>query len=408
MKKMMREGVVPVLILSAHTIALGMARALGPKGVSIYLASYDDKDMAQKSKYVSDCFPLAHPEQHAADFIDGLLDIGRNIGRAVLFAADDPTLTTVTKHAAKLREAFIVPTPDWSVMQKVINKDLTYAVAQQEGVPFPRTTRLDISSPLSQSLVDEFSFPCLIKPVQSHSYYEIFKTKMRVVNDMQQLLEGFDLCRKHRIDVTVQEIIPGDDTHGYNFNSLFYGGKVQQGFAAGKVRMTDHGYGIPSVVRSRSMIDALWSSSEKLLNAIGYEGYSCIEYKYDERDGLYKLLDVNGRYNRSSLLSVKVGINFPWIEYNHLVHGIHVVPQDWHEGVYYIDMFKDIQENIGHVLHGRLSLFSFLRPYFSKHVFAVFSFRDPAPFIKHAGDGLMLPQRKHHRCATVKYNRVEG
>ncbi len=39
------------------------------------------------------------------------------------------------------------------------------------------------------------------------------------------------------------------------------------------------------------MIKELWDYSERILNAIGYEGYSCIEYKFDKRDGLYKLLE---------------------------------------------------------------------------------------------------------------------
>jgi predicted ATP-grasp superfamily ATP-dependent carboligase len=224
---------------------------------------------------------------------------------------------------------------------------------------------------------------------------------MAVVNNREELELQFNECRKVKVDVTVQEIIPGDVSMGFNFNSLFYDGKIRQGFTASKVRMTADGYGIPVVVKSREMIDALRENSEKLLTAIGYEGYSCIEYKLDQRDGIYKLLEVNGRYNRSSLLSVKLGVNFPWMEYNRLVNGTEITSQSYRKGVYYIDEFKDVQINIRSLLHGKQNVFSFLRPYFSRRVFAVFSYKDPGPFLKHAADGIRLFVRAGRRRCTA-------
>jgi predicted ATP-grasp superfamily ATP-dependent carboligase len=171
---------------------------------------------------------------------------------------------------------------------------------------------------------------------------------------------------------------------------LFYNGKIKQGFTAYKIRMTENDYGIPVVVRSREMIKELWDYSEKLLAEIGYEGYSCIEYKFDKRDNKYKLLEVNGRYNRSSLLSVKTGINFPWIQYNYLVNGIDFEHCDYQKNNYYVDEFKDIQVNLKSILTGKQSIIKFLKPYLSKNVFAIFSIKDPYPFIKHALDAFKL------------------
>lgn len=154
--------------------------------------------------------------------------------------------------------------------------------------------------------------------------------------------------------------------------------------------MTDNGYGIPVIVRSREMIKELWDYSEKLLSEMGYEGYSNVEFKYDKRDGLYKLLEVNGRYNRSSLLSAESGINFPWIQYNYIINGIDFKQNDYEKGFYYVDEFKDFQENIKRLLSGKENLLRFLKPYFSKKVFAIFYSRDMKPFYKHFADGLKL------------------
>ena len=381
---------LPVLVLSGHTIALGVVRSLGSNGVPVYLVSYDKKDMAQKSRYLKGSFVLPHPEKNTEDFIAGLLKIGEQIGRAIIFPADDPTLVTLSQNLESLKTKFIVPTPDWSIIKKVINKDITYSIAEEVDVPIPKTFLLDKTVTVSSDLIKDFRFPCLIKPVQSHTYYDVFKTKMAVVNNITELELNFNECKKYNIDVTVQEIIVGETCQGLNFNSLFYNGKIKQGFTAYKVRMTDSDYGIPVVVRSREMIKELWEYSEKLLGKIGYEGYSCIEYKFDKRDGLYKLLEVNGRYNRSSLLSVKTGINFPWIQYNYLVNNKDFIHRDYKKNYYYVDEFKDIQVNIKSVLTGKQNIIKFLKPYFSKNVLAIFSVKDPNPFIKHVLDAIKL------------------
>lgn len=380
----------PVLVLSGHTIALGVVRSFAPYGVPIYLVSYDKKDMAQKSRYLKKTFYLPHPEKSDEKFIAGLIEIGKEIGKSIIFAADDPTLVTLSKNLDTLKNYFIVPTPDWSIIKKVINKNETYTIAEKIGVPVPKTVLLDNSSLSIQEIIEDFKFPCLVKPVQSHTYYDVFNSKMAVVNNVEEFMSEFDVCRKHNIDVTVQEIIVGETCQGLNFNSLFYNGKIKQGFTAYKIRMTDNDYGIPVVVRSKAMIKELWAYSEKILNAIGYEGYSCIEYKFDKRDGIYKLLEVNGRYNRSSLLSVRTGINFPWIQYNYLIHNKDFEHQDYKKNYYYVDEFKDIQVNIKNVLTGKINLIGFIKPYISKNVYAIFSFKDLKPFFKHIFDARKL------------------
>lgn len=383
----------PVLVLSAHTIGLGVARSLSPLDVPVYLVSYDPKDMAYKSKYIRGHYNLPHPEHNEAEFIAGLLEIGQSIGKALIFPADDATLVTLSKNIASLSPSFHIPTPDWSVIDNVINKDRTYAIAERAGIPIPKTLRLNASEPLPDNLFDDLQFPFLIKPAQSHTYYETFHRKMDVVNTPEEMESQINACREKHIDITAQEIIEGDASCGLNFNSLFYDNQIKLGFVAHKVRMTENGYGIPTVVKSRSMIPELWEYSEKLLKALNYKGYSCIEYKYDEKANGYKLLEINGRYNRSSLLSVKAGINFPSIEYNYLINHQPITRQDYKAGIYYIDEFKDLQVNAGSLIKGKQNLLSFIKPYCSNHINAVFSFKDPKPFFKRLHDGFQLITR---------------
>jgi predicted ATP-grasp superfamily ATP-dependent carboligase len=113
---------------------------------------------------------------------------------------------------------------------------------------------------------------------------------------------------------------------------------------------------------------------------MGFYGYSCTEFKQDPRDGVYKLMEVNGRHNLSTLLAVNCGLNFPWIHYNHLVDDKLPKDCDYRDGVYWIDIFRDVANSFAYAQKGG-SLAQFIRPYIGSHVFAVLDRKDPRPFI---------------------------
>jgi predicted ATP-grasp superfamily ATP-dependent carboligase len=118
----------------------------------------------------------------------------------------------------------------------------------------------------------------------------------------------------------------------------------------------------------------------QIIQAMGFYGYSCTEFKKDPRDDVYKLMEVNGRHNLSTLLAVNCGLNFPLIHYNHLVEGKLPADYDYRKDVYWIDLFRDLASSIAYVQNGG-SLAQFIQPYFSPHVFAVLDTRDPKPFV---------------------------
>jgi predicted ATP-grasp superfamily ATP-dependent carboligase len=120
----------------------------------------------------------------------------------------------------------------------------------------------------------------------------------------------------------------------------------------------------------------------KIVEAMGFYGFSCTEFKKDSRDGVYKLLEVNGRHNLSSSLAVRCGVNFPWLEYRHLVEGELPERSDFEAGIYWIDTFRDVGYTFKHLRKERYSLAYYLRPYFGPRVFAIIDRKDPKPFFQ--------------------------
>lgn len=109
-----------------------------------------------------------------------------------------------------------------------------------------------------------------------------------------------------------------------------------------------------------------------------------MEFKRDERDGIFKLMEINCRANKTGSLDVYCGINFPWIQYKHLVLG-EIEKQGnrvFKENVYWIDSAKDMVMFFTSRKEEEYALKDYVKPYLGEKVFAIFSWKDPIPFIK--------------------------
>jgi D-aspartate ligase len=372
------------VVLATHNIGLGVIRALGKYGVPMVAIYYQKQDMGYVSKYVKDKISAPHPEKSEEQFIDLLIDCAKRHPNAILIPADDATLVTVSKHKALLSNYYIVACAEWEITKRIIDKKYTYELAESLGIPAPKTIVPQNEADV-QKYAQNASYPCLVKPRQSHLYFELFRRKMLKVKNAEELLSAYNEASGAGMEVLLQEYIPGEDSAGVNYNSYFCNNDPLVEFTAQKVRVAPPEFGVPAVVVSKHIPEIL-APGRKMLNALGYNGYSCMEFKKDARDGVYKLMEINGRYNRSLLLSVKCGINFPLIEYEHKVHGKIPSAINYKEGIYWIDEAKDFSAGIRYKNKAKYSLIHYLKPYFKPHIFAVMDIKDPMPFAKRCFD----------------------
>ncbi len=377
----MEEKQTPAVVLGSHVMGLAVTRALGSKGVPVVAVIYDeDEDMGYVSKYVKETISAPHPEKSEEQFIELLLKSSDRLSGSLLIPTTDETLAAVSRHKSLLERHYIVACTDWSITEQFIDKKCTYSLADAIGVPAPKT-----AVPHSAEDVERYSqsasFPCLVKPCQSHKYFDRFKRKMSKVDNLSQMLAVYQQAADAGLEVMLQELIPGDDADGVNYNSYFWNGEPLVEFTAEKVRNGPPEFGSPRVAVSKHMPEVL-EPGRKILRAMGFYGYACTEFKKDSRDGVYKLMEVNGRHNRSGLLALRCGINFPWIQYQHLVCGQLPAPADYQTGIYWMDIFRDLAFSLKYRRQERYSLSLYFRPYLSSHVDAVWDIHDPKPFIR--------------------------
>jgi D-aspartate ligase len=370
----------PAFILSGHTMALGVVRALGEMGVPIYVGHYDPRDIAHLSRYVTKRFRTPHPEAEERALIEFLLTEIADLGPTILFPVSDEALVAVSRHKEALARHFTVACPDWTITRMCIDKGLTYKLAEEVGVPAPRTLY-----PKTTAEVEDFArtarYPYLVKPKESHRFYERFKTKMFVVRSADGMIAGYRRAAAAALEVVLQEVVPGPDALVVNYNCYVANGRAVAEFTAEHTRNGPPGFGSPRVAMSRSFPELL-EPGRRLLGAMGFNGYACVEFKKDPRDQIYRLMEVNGRHNLSTLLAVRCGINFPYLEYRHRAYGEEVAAQTFKRDVYWIDLPRDLGFTISYRKQERYSWRDWLRPYRNPHVFAILDYEDPLPFLR--------------------------
>lgn len=376
-----------VVVVTGLTPGLAVIRSLGERGVPVVLIRCQRRDIGHASRHVSAVYDSPAPEEDEQRFLTVLDAVAAAWPGAVLMPASDEATTVVARHRARLDEAgYLVAAPAEQTVTTLVDKAATDALARRAGVPAPVT--------LVPGSVDELegygalaSFPAIVKPRYSHRYAAVFGRKWTRVDDLDAAVAEYRRATTAGFDILLQELIPGDEACGVVYNSYSCGGRQLVEFTAEKVRNSPPESGSPSVTVSRD-IPEVRESGRRLLAAAGYDGFSCTEFKRDPRDGGYKLIEVNPRHNMSGLLATRCGINFPYLQYRHLVHGEEPAQPAITEGVHWIDITRDIRDAATYLRRPGYSPARFLRPYLSRHVFAVLSIRDPGPARARAGHDL--------------------
>jgi len=135
---------IPAIILSAQTQALGVVRALGMHGVPLVVVHYHPCDTAHRSRYATKTLSAPDPQQDEAAFVARVMELASEWKGAVLMPTSDETLLVAARHKEALSQHFLVACPDYAAACMVVNKQQTYKLAIAAGVMAPRTLMPDL------------------------------------------------------------------------------------------------------------------------------------------------------------------------------------------------------------------------------------------------------------------------
>jgi predicted ATP-grasp superfamily ATP-dependent carboligase len=120
--------------------------------------------------------------------------------------------------------------------------------------------------------------------------------------------------------------------------------------------------------------------SIRLLREIDYYGLVEVEYKLDPRDGRFKLLDLNARAWGYHSVGYAAGVDFPYLVYADQL-GETLPAFRGIAGMHWVRLLTDAPTALMELRAGTLSWRAYLASLGRARVEAVFSFKDPVPWL---------------------------
>jgi predicted ATP-grasp superfamily ATP-dependent carboligase len=125
----------------------------------------------------------------------------------------------------------------------------------------------------------------------------------------------------------------------------------------------------------------------RILGEIGFYGIAEVEFMKDDKDGLFKFLEINGRPWGWHTLLRAAGLNLPLLLYLKET-GREVPVLEGREGVKWVRLITDLPTVFKEITGGRMSIRDYVSSMRGKKHFAVLSTRDPLPFF---AEFLLIP-----------------
>jgi D-aspartate ligase len=370
------------LVIAEHYRGLAFVRSLGRCGIPVWTLEPDPELMASASRYSRNTLPWpTGPDGEQLDYLLALESRHRLGGWALVATGDEDTMF-LARHHTTLASRFRMTVPPWDQLRWAYDKRLTYRLAAEIGLDYPRTfypTTLDELSNL------DCSFPVILKPAFKRHVNRFTRDKAWRADDRQTLAaryaEAAELVGPSV--VMVQELIAGGGEAQFSYAALCADGRTLASVTARRTRQYPIDFGRSSSLVETCEQPAIEEPARRLLEAMRYTGLVEVEFKFDRKDQRYKLLDVNPRVWTWQALCGRAGVDFPYLLWRS-IHGDPVPELRARPGVRWVRMSTDLASASTEMLRGRLSLRAYIRSLKGPLEFAAFAADDPMPALLRA------------------------
>lgn len=325
---MKTHSFIPVIVgtdMNAYNMAISFHEEYNIKPI---LVGREPLSFTQLSTIPS-CIEL-HPQLGEAEtFVRFLKDVSEKHAEPgkemLLIGTNDLYVRLIIENADQLRKHYVFNYIQEPLMNDLLVKSNFYKLCEENGIDVPNTYFYSCKD--DQKFTEEVMFPVIIKPSNGVEYYKnpfagqqkIYKVESE--EEIQSVIQEIK-ASGYREDLIIQDYIPGDDT--FMWDSVFYvnsrGNSELITFA--QVVLQEHtvtAIGNYTAVITRYH-EEMMMKLKGFLEAINYVGYANFDLKYDERDGKFKVFEVNIRQGRSSYYVTACGHNMAKYFVDDLIH----------------------------------------------------------------------------------------
>jgi predicted ATP-grasp superfamily ATP-dependent carboligase len=292
---------VPALLVKVgryplHHGGLGVVRSLGRVGIPVYAITEDHLTPVARSRYLSGHFVWRRSsDTDPAELVERLRAIGRTLGRrAVAVATDDEAATLLAEHADDLAEHYLLPPVAPDLPGRLASKRGLFELCSRYGVPTPQTVFPTSASDLLAHAT-QLGYPLVAKNTAPWTRLKApLVPGTTVIRTEQELLDRFagldDLS-----GLLLQEYVPPESAEDW-FVHLYCDTTADNGLTMVGRKAYDWPPGRGITADARSIANAeLEALAVNFCREVGYRGIADLDWRYDRRDGRYKLVDFNPR-----------------------------------------------------------------------------------------------------------------
>ena len=312
--------------------------------------------------------------------------------KAVLFPCEDSKVLTVSRYREQLEPWYHIVLPPAETVEMLMDKISFYTYAAENGLAVPKTYVLR-SRADAEAAAEALSFPCAMKPPYrtsawtAHTSLKAFK-----VESPKKLLALYDEYHEFAEALIAQQWIEGGETELYSCN-CYYDANHEPvvTFIARKLRQWPPKIG-QSSLGEECRNDVVLEESLRLFDNVNYRGLGYVEIKRDVPTNSYFIVEPNiGRPTGRSAIAEAGGVDLLYTMYCETV-GLPLPPNrtQTYQGVKWIHVRRDTQAALAGWWRGELTLLDWWRSVRGRKGYALFSWRDPMPFLSDLVDLMRL------------------
>ena len=322
----MTQNILPLLFggdINVYSVARAFHEAYGLR--SVCFGKYPSGP-AYESAIID--YRVCADNEKAEAFLQNVKAVSQEFSRhtIILVACGDSYVKLAAENQEHFPPNVIAPYVSGEMIANLIHKQRFYELCEEHGLDYPDTFiyRRDMGHDFDLP----FEPPYICKPANGVAYWEHpFPGNEKVFRcrDKKHLLEVLDkvYASGYPDTMIIQDFIPGDDTYMRVLtNYSDQKGKVAL-MCLGHVLLeehTPHGIGNHAVILTEENSE-LCEKIRGFLEKIGFRGFSNFDIKFDQRDGKYKVFEINCRQGRSNYYVTGAGYNIARYLVEDLVEG---------------------------------------------------------------------------------------
>lgn len=364
------------MVLGGHVNGYSIVKELYQQGITNIALFDPGKSLARFSNKVK---YRAVIDKTPETLLRELRKLNHQYEFIVIYPTDDLQVENLHALYDEVSDFCYLPFNRETVIQ-ASDKFFQYETCERIGIPYPKTVNAKAVEDLDS--IELLAFPLLIKPsTRKDLTVDVFRSLY---------LDGLEEYEREKlrlakliskgIEFVISEYIPGDDTNIYAYTCFRNGkGEILNEWTGKKLTQYPDNYGVFCSASNESPDDVL-VQGRALVTALDVYGIIEPEFKYDFRDGKYKLMETNLRsmmWHRTGSVS---GVKLHETQFKYATgQAVKHHKQDKSESIHFVLMLHEIPNLIarkGYWKHFKHNVWGG-----EKRVWAIFEWRDIKPFL---------------------------